>query len=66
MCAPVAVTTNNVMIAAGSGIQALLVSQIIALSTVIGVLAFKVIGMVKRAGLRLQGTVGAKLGIKRL
>jgi len=54
MCAPVAVTTSNVVTAASGGMQALLVSQIIALSTVIGVLAFRVLSAAKRAGLKLK------------
>jgi len=62
MCAPVSITTANAMITAGSGMQALLVSQILALSTVVGISAFKAVGMVKQAGLKLQKTTGVKLG----
>jgi len=62
MCAPVSITTANAMMTVSSGMQALLVSQILALSTVVGVLAFKAVGMVKQVGLRLQETTGVKLG----
>ncbi|RLI30322.1 hypothetical protein DRO51_05200 [Candidatus Bathyarchaeota archaeon] len=62
MCAPVSITTANVMMTVGSGMQALLVSQILALTTVVGILAFKAVGMVKQVGLKLQERVGVKLG----
>jgi len=62
MCAPVSITTANAMMTVSSGMQALLVSQIIALSTVVGILAFKAVGMVKQAGLKLQEKAGVKLG----
>jgi len=62
MCAPVSITTANAVMTVGSGMQALLVSQILALSTVVGILAFKAVGMVKQAGLKLQEKAGVKLG----
>ena len=62
MCAPVSITTANAMMTVGSGMQALLISQILALGTVLGILAFKAVGVVKHAGLKLQKKAGVKLG----
>ncbi len=47
MCAPISVTTQNAMIVASTA-KALIVSQILGLSTIIGVLAFKLSSAIKK------------------